>query len=79
MAPLTERQKTAQAIAAELHRLGAAVICLLPLPPDQQMRFQVLDTDRDAVLEKVSMGVVADLAQCWSEVHVSRGTAGECL
>src|SRR5262245_29922165 len=55
MAPLTERQLTAQSIAAELHKLGAAVICLLPLSPGQNLRFQVLDTDREAILERVSL------------------------
>jgi hypothetical protein len=55
MAPLTERQLTAQAIAAELHKLGAAVICALPLRSDQNLRFQVLDEQRGSVLEKVSL------------------------
>src|SRR5262245_62849434 len=51
---LTERQKTAQAIAAELHKLGASVISPLPLADNQALRWQVLDADREAILEKVS-------------------------
>jgi hypothetical protein len=55
MAPLTDRQQQAQAIAAELHKLGVAVICALPLRSDQNLRFQVLDEQRGSVLEKVSL------------------------
>src|SRR5262245_35276588 len=51
---LTERQKTAQAIAAELHRLGAWVVSPMPLADNAALRWQVLDTDREAILEKVS-------------------------
>src|SRR5262245_33095676 len=51
---LTERQKTAQAIAAELHKLGAWVVSPMPLADNQALRWQVLDVDREAILEKVS-------------------------
>src|SRR5262245_49977285 len=50
---LTERQKTAQAIAAELHKLGAWVVSPMPLADNQSLRWQVLDVDREAILEKV--------------------------
>jgi hypothetical protein len=50
---LSERQKTAAAIAGELHRLGAWVVSPLPLDDKQALRWVVLDTDREAVLEKV--------------------------
>src|SRR5262245_61885747 len=51
---LTERQKTAAAIAGELHRLGAWVVSPMPLADNQALPWQVLDSDREAVLEKVS-------------------------
>src|SRR5262245_26480600 len=51
---LSERQKTAAAIAGELHRLGAWVVSPMPLPHNQSLRWQVLDVDREAILEKVS-------------------------
>jgi hypothetical protein len=54
MAPRTERQETAASLAAELHRLGAAVINSLPLDPNAKLRFQVLDVDREKVLEKLA-------------------------
>jgi len=53
MAPLSERQLQAQAIAGELAKLGAWCISPLPLDDSQPLRWQVLDSDRDAVLEKV--------------------------
>jgi hypothetical protein len=53
---LSERQKKADAIAREL-RLAfgddAAVINPMPLDPDQQLRIQVLDSKRDAFIEKM--------------------------
>jgi hypothetical protein len=54
MAPLSERQQQAQAIASELAKLGAWVTSALPLGYNAQLRFQVLDSDREAVLSKVA-------------------------
>jgi hypothetical protein len=56
MAPLTERQLTAQSLASELGKIGAWCISSLPLDASANLRFQVLDSERDAVLAKV-MGV----------------------
>jgi hypothetical protein len=52
---LSARQQQAQAIASELHKLGAAVICVLPLKPGDNICFQVIDDQCAAVLEKVSL------------------------
>jgi hypothetical protein len=54
MALLTERQRTADALMHELHRLGAWVTNPLPLRDDERLRFQILDTDRPQILEKLS-------------------------
>jgi hypothetical protein len=54
MALLTERQRTADALMRELHRLGAWVTNPLPLREDAQLMFQVLDTDRSQILQKLS-------------------------
>jgi hypothetical protein len=54
MALLTERQRTADALMRELHRLGAWVVSPLPLRDDAQLTFQVLDTDRSQILPKLS-------------------------
>jgi hypothetical protein len=53
MAPLSERQQQAQAIASELAKLGAWCISPMPLDDKQPLRWVVLDTDRDAVMERV--------------------------
>jgi hypothetical protein len=50
---LSERQKTAAAIAGELHRLGAWVVSPMPLDDKQALRWVVVDADREAVLGKV--------------------------
>ena len=54
MAPLSERQQQAQAIASELAKLGAWCISPMPLDDKQPLRWVVLDCDRDAIMEKVS-------------------------
>ena len=51
---MTPRQQQAAAIAAELHRLGGFVLNPMPLDEAAKLRFQVLDVDREAVLEKIS-------------------------
>jgi hypothetical protein len=62
---LSERQKTAAAIAGELHKLGAWVTSPLPLDDNYALRWQVLDCDREAVLEKASSwGWNATLKHC---------------
>src|SRR5215510_2207064 len=50
MAPLTARQQKAAALTRWLQDLGAFVTSPLPLAPNQKLRFQVLQTDRNAVL-----------------------------
>src|SRR5947208_16868722 len=50
MALLSERQQTAQALAREIIRMGAWVVSP---PGDERIRFQVLDKDRNAILEKL--------------------------
>src|SRR5262249_2879908 len=52
--PLSERQQTAQALAAEINALGAWCVSPMPLDNNARLRFQVLDSDRDKVLEKLS-------------------------
>jgi hypothetical protein len=54
VAPLTERQQQAAAIMAELQKIGGHVINPMPLAEDARLVFQVLDYQRDALLEKVS-------------------------
>src|SRR5262249_35665477 len=54
MAPLTERQKTAQALAREILAMGAWVTSPLPLDDKARLRFQVMDRDRDQVIERLS-------------------------
>src|SRR5262245_48225948 len=53
MAPLTERQQTAQAIAAELERLGAWCISPMPLNEDNRLRFQVLTSGCESILQRI--------------------------
>jgi hypothetical protein len=55
MALLTERQKTAEALAREISRMGHAwVTSPLPLDDNAKLRFQVMDSDRDAVISKLA-------------------------
>jgi len=64
MAPLTERQKTAQALAHSINGMGAWVTSPLPLDDKAKLRFQVMDNDRDAVISKLA-------SWDWSPVPVS--------
>jgi hypothetical protein len=54
MAELSQRQKTAAAIAAELHRLGVPVTNPMPLADGSRLRFQLLDSNRDAIISKLA-------------------------
>src|SRR5262245_56427509 len=54
MAPLTERQQTAEALCRELQRLGAFVVNPMPLRSDDKLRFQVLTPAVESVLAKLS-------------------------
>src|SRR5262249_17353753 len=54
MAPLTERQQTAEALMHELHRLGAFVVNPMPLRSDDKLRFQVLTPAVESVLAKLA-------------------------
>jgi len=54
MALLSERQQTAQALAREIIRMGAWVTSPMPLDDSARLRFQVLDRDCKAILEKLS-------------------------
>ena len=51
---LTERQRTAESLAREIAKMGAWVVSPMPLDDSAKLRFQVLDADRDKVLEKLS-------------------------
>jgi hypothetical protein len=53
MAPLTKRQETAEALCRELQRIGAHVVNAMPLNDDHRLRFQILNDDREAVLQKL--------------------------
>src|SRR5262245_11320908 len=70
---LSERQKTAAAIAGELHRLGAWVISPMPLADNQSLRWQVLDVDREAILEKVSSWGWSAALKCTVPRFTARG------
>src|SRR5262245_3532957 len=54
MALLSARQQNAEALTAELHKLGAFVVSPMPLRDNARLRFQMLDKDRDAILQKLS-------------------------
>jgi len=54
MAPLTERQQKAEGLARWLKNLGAFVTNPMPLAGNQRLRFDVLHTDRNAVLAKLA-------------------------
>jgi hypothetical protein len=53
MAPLTQRQEMAAAIAERIALLGGYVTSPLPLKPGSQLRFHVSDKARDVVLERL--------------------------
>src|SRR5262249_7269741 len=61
---LSERQLTAQSLASEINSLGAWCVSPMPLDDNRRLRFQVLDADRDAVIEKLS-------SWNWSPIFVS--------
>jgi len=61
---MTERQQQAAALAREIQKMGAWVTTPLPLDDSKRLRFQVLDSDRDKVLEKLS-------SWNWSPILVS--------
>jgi hypothetical protein len=64
---LSDRQRTAQAMMHELHRIGCHVINIMPLSPHSPgLRFQVLDDERDAMLRKLS-------EWGWSPTFISSG------
>jgi hypothetical protein len=54
MALLSERQQTAAALAREIQGLGGWVVSPMPLDDWAKLRFQVLDSNRQQVLEKLS-------------------------
>jgi hypothetical protein len=54
MALLTDRQRTAESLAHELHSMGAWCVSPMPLDGNSKLRFQVLDADRNAIIEKLS-------------------------
>src|SRR5262249_15765168 len=60
----TDRQRTAQALSHSINAMGAWVTSPLPLDDKARLRFQVLDTDRERVIEKLS-------SWDWSPVPVS--------
>jgi len=64
MTLLSERQKTAQALAHSINGMGAWVTSPLPLDDKAKLRFQVMDSDRDAVISKLA-------SWDWSPVPVS--------
>jgi len=49
--PLTEQQKTAEALKDELHRLGAFVVSV---PGSDRLRFQILSPQCESTLQKLS-------------------------
>jgi hypothetical protein len=54
MAFLTERQRTAEALAREIQKLGGWVTSPMPLDHGAKLRYHVLDKDREKVLEILS-------------------------
>jgi|SRR6516225_915489 hypothetical protein len=51
---LNQRQRTAQALAREIESLGAWVTSPLPLDDGKRLRFQLLDGDKNRVLQAIS-------------------------
>jgi len=50
---LSERQQTAERLARWLQSMGAFVTNPMPLSPGQQLRFDVLNPDREHILEEL--------------------------
>ena len=53
---LTERQKKAEVLARELKEMGAAVTNPMPLADDANLRFRILATLADPILEALKEG-----------------------
>jgi hypothetical protein len=51
---LTERQRTAESLAREIGQMGAWCISAMPLDDNAKLRFQIMDTDRDAIITKLA-------------------------
>jgi hypothetical protein len=66
MMQLSERQRTADALARSINAMGAWVVNPMPLAPGAELRFQVLEGDRQRVLEKLS-------SWDWSPALISSG------
>jgi hypothetical protein len=64
MTLLNERQQTAEALTREINAMGAWVVSPMPLDDNSKLRFQVLDRDRNAIIEKLS-------SWDWSPIFVS--------
>jgi hypothetical protein len=51
---MTPRQLQSAALAHHIQNLGGWVSSVMPLAADANLRFQILDKDRDAILEKLA-------------------------
>jgi hypothetical protein len=51
---LNSRQQTAQALIHSISAMGAWVVSPLPLDDNGPLRFQVMDSNRDAVISKLA-------------------------
>jgi len=72
---LTQRQETAQALADQLHRLGAWCVSPLPLAEGSKLRFDVLNDQRDAIIAKlISWGWYP--RPCGSSVRIAPAGTG---
>jgi hypothetical protein len=61
---MTPRQLQSAALAHHIQNLGGWVTSVMPLAADANLRFQILDKDRTAILEKLA-------SWDWSPVLVS--------
>jgi hypothetical protein len=66
MTPLTERQTTAERLTRWLARMDAHVLNPMPLEPQSQLRFQVVNESCDNVLAQLAK-------EGWSPLLVSTG------
>jgi len=66
MTPLSERQTTAERLTHWLARMDAHVLNPMPLQPQSQLRFQVVNEHCDAVLAELAK-------EGWSPMLVSTG------
>ena len=67
---LSERQQKAQSLARWLADIGAFVTSPLPLDPMRRLRFQVLHSDRDAVLAKIREQDWSQFIARWDSVSI---------